>query len=420
MAEDIFACLDRILVQGPSADELRPIHEDSEAPGVAANDDQPLCADPPLHNDERRAAPDARAQRAASFLADDKMDHYEQDVDKIGVIAPGFSPIVPTTFGLSGALSKIAFNESTLMPRIGAHLRYPCIRAVSNFGDVMVDNFQELVSTKKIDMSTTIKSARVRAKKHARMCAKPRKVQGNGTCFNSSILFWIFSDTYNTVYKIRLFRTGQFGLPGTKPMMIRDILHLVRNAFIPMLSAILSVADIELLSLFPIMKNYKWQRIIAENQILNLPFIAERIQSDTHHPFPISYVKCDLCSPKLSIKFNTPASGSADASASSSASKMVRINIFLSGKINILGAHEVDVTRELCRYIIGILTDDVLIVRDVTGADDDVMEDSDPGAQYSDVDDVDTIVATRADDATTCDNGAATRADDAATSSLIK
>lgn len=391
MMDDIFSQIDRIVEHGPTDDEVHraiiavaatPSQHDSASSGEAA-------ASIASHGDaENSNIPisseclNARSvyQESASpqsFLSDVEMDHYEGDINEINVVSPLFQPIMPTTFGLSGTLSGVAFQENTLIQYIPGKLKFPCIRAVCNFGDIRTPEFEQLVSDGRIDMASTEKSARARSKKQKRAGSKPRKIQGNGTCFNSSILFWIYSELHRSVYKIRLFRTGQFGLPGTKPEMIRDIINVCHNTLIPTLRDIIharnigdqseatvsgqlqSPPDITLQSLTSIMKNYKWRRIVEDGCILDLQTISTQIEDDMkvmgRIPFLIGYVHYGYSDSKLSIKFKTPSLSRAD--------KTIRVNIFLSGKINILGAHDSATTKNICQYLISILSEPRVVIR---------------------------------------------------------
>lgn len=420
MADDIFSQIGRIVGRGPTDDEVHraiiavtapsiPLqHDDAasssgEAASIASHGDNGSIA---THGDNISTPSHggAGAQPPQSFLSDVEMGHYEGDINEINVVSPLFQTIMPTTFGLSGTLSGVAFQENTLIQYIPGKLKFPCIRAVCNFGDIRIPEFEQLVSDGRIDMASTEKSARARSKKQKRAGSKPRKIQGNGTCFNSSILFWIYSELHSSVYKIRLFRTGQFGLPGTKPEMIRDIINVCRNTLIPTLRDILHARnigsqstatapgqlqnppDITLQSLTSIMKNYKWRRIVEDGCILDLQAISTQIEADMkvtgRIPFPISYVNYGYSDAKLSIKFKTPSPSRAD--------KTIRVNIFLSGKINILGAHDSATTKNICKYLISILSEPRVVIRTAAAAPvEHSAVKTDVGPTSTDLDDLD-------------------------------
>lgn len=328
-----------------------------------------------------------------SFLSEEKLSEYEKDISLASIVGSdsdagsNFADIKATTFGLSGAFSNILFDESNLIKYVQARLRYPCILANCNFGEASTAEFKSMVASGQISTVSMEKSARARAKKRARACrvgGKPRKVQGNGTCFNSSILFWIYSEKYGVVYKIRLFRTGQFGLPGTKPHMTRDIYELCTKSFAPMIRDILqaaadagsgatSAAQLpmpELISLSSIMKNYKWCRYIDDGEMIDLRALYARMIADNvaqKTPYHVHYITHANGDAKLSVKFVTPMGDD---------QKHVRVNIFLSGKINILGAYESETTKKICQYIVGLLeSEQYITVKNDTAELDDVDAD---------------------------------------------
>lgn len=394
-SDDIFAQVSQITACGPSPDDVQHVteiaRENQQVANIATSSNGGAAA---ASANGAQFAVGATVPTDTSFLNDAEIEKYEHDINEITVRSPLFSTMVPTTFGLNGVLTGVSFNECNIIPFIIPHLRFPCIRAVCNFGDVKTPDFDRLVSEGRIDLSATVKAARARAKKSQRTGVTPRKTQGNGTCFNSSVLFWIYSESHKTVYKIRLFRTGGLGFPGTKPEMIRDMLRIIRDIFIPMLRDILidqnratSTAQsppeqppltITLQSLVSIMKNYKWIRLLEPGCMLDLHAIRNRIQSDAREvdkiPYALGYAYYGYSDSKLSAKFRTPTEKRPD--------KMVRINIFLSGKINILGAHNSTVTKNICQYLVTLLSDPSFIIQPV-------IDDEDPNGSF-------TIAATNA------------------------
>jgi len=311
------------------------------------------------------------------------MTRYEQDInDFIAAKSRDFDKLIPTTFGLNGGLTNVVFDESILIKHIGPFLTYPCVRAVCNDGTVSIADFDERVKTGQIDMSAAEKAERQHIKKQERLHNKTRKIHGDGKSFNSSILFWIHSAKFGIVYKIRLFRNGRFGLPGTRPDMIDDIINLRDHVLIPILARSLHVAynlpttpQIVANELVPIMKNYKWRRIMPENAIINLRAVISRVRNNTsNYPFPpfnVAYAQYGIDDSKLSIKFITPVSDKPN--------KSIRIKMFPSGKINILGAHCSEITKKICEYIITILDDTIIVANTCCGDNFSEIEDS-PGS----------------------------------------
>ena len=347
-----------------------------DARAIAAPQPQPAAAEAPA------AVSGATPPLARESISDrDEIARYEDDARELETDPEHFDRIKPTTFGLSGSLSGVSFNESELIKHIAPFLRYPCLRAVCNDGAVSVADFDDVIARYGIDLSTNKRNERSRAKKRERTRAKPRKVRGTGTSFDSSILFWIHSAEFGSIYKIRLFRNGHFGLPGTKPEMIRDIIRIRDTIFIPLIAQILQAAghlpappDVRSQGLVPIMKNYKWRRFMPPGTILNLELITERVRSRANEtramhdvPFRVHYARYIPGESTLSVSFATP--------TESRASKSIRVNIFQSGKINILGAHVSSITKKICEYLAQVINDEA-IVHPFDG-DSDNTEDSD-------------------------------------------
>src|SRR5690606_29799282 len=70
--------------------------------------------------------------------------------------------------------------------------------------------------------------------------------------------------------------------------------------------------------------------------------------------FDVKYTREDT---KLSIKFNTP--------VHKKAKKCTRVNIFMRGKVNILGASDVEKTYQICKFLNDLFVEhkDKLIVQ---------------------------------------------------------
>lgn len=106
--------------------------------------------------------------------------------------------------------------------------------------------------------------------------------------------------------------------------------------------------------------------------ILNLELIAERMRGRADRPiespFHIHYARYIPGESTLSVSFATP--------TESRAHKAIRVNVFQSGKINILGAHSSPITKKICEYLAQII-DDETIVHPFGGEDSDITEDSD-------------------------------------------
>lgn len=295
---------------------------------------------------------------------------YHSDASIINTSAHtdiGFDEIVPTTFGLNGFITGISFMESSLIKVVTSEmLQYPCIRAECNYGLVNSREFDGLVQAGEVSMRSYEKNERMRAKKKTQPGAKPRKVQGNGTCFNSSIMIWIHAREYGCVYKIRVFRTGRIGLPGTKPDMIYDVIDKIEKVLIPTIHKMICAEsgasqcareDMMLVSLEPIMKDYKWLYILRNRQILDLHTLDEIFgqyaREGSQNPRVCFHQHRDS-TPKLALRVASAVSG-----------ETMRVSIFRSGKINILGAKcDMDFTKKVCDFIANIISTHPEIVVD--------------------------------------------------------
>jgi hypothetical protein len=159
-----------------------------------------------------------------------------------------------------------------------------------------------------------------------------------------------------TYFRIKVFRTGKLQIPGvTQPHIgaIYQCIEVVRDQLFDALKRMRdadpeSVAAPEPLSIAgitPVMKNYKFSVIHRDNQLLRLDHLKKILESGTPECYPrIVHVKYSAQEPsKLSVEFLTPIPGKPD--------KQTRINIFISGKINILGAFEVEATQKICEFL---------------------------------------------------------------------
>lgn len=180
---------------------------------------------------------------------------------------------------------------------------------------------------------------------------RTRKIQGDGTCFNSAIEPVIkIDDISDKFYFIKCFpTTGETQIPG----VIRDDFsdgHQVLVTFIEYLNSLQigiqnednTFKQIYIVSEGPKMLNYKF-RLTRENDriLINLIKIAEylllleqdKLTNDwvtVEMPFVIKEIKSPVDDIKVSFRFQT------------SIKRAPRINIFQSGKINILGSESIE------------------------------------------------------------------------------
>lgn len=181
---------------------------------------------------------------------------------------------------------------------------------------------------------------------------RTRKIQGDGTCFNSAIepVIKIDGSPEHKYYYIKCFpTTGETQIPG----VIKDDFsdgHQVLTTFIEYLNSLQvgikndddTVKQIYIDHEGPKMLNYKFKLNRENNRILiNLISIADYLilleqkqeLSDwiaVELPFEIKEIKSPVDDIKVSFRFQT------------SIKRAPRINIFQEGKINILGAESIE------------------------------------------------------------------------------
>jgi TATA-box binding protein (TBP) (component of TFIID and TFIIIB) len=270
-----------------------------------------------------------------------------------------FTQPIPTTFTMEGFLSNVKFDEEQFI-----HLIEPNENVVvlnCNFGKKIHHSYTEPVVVKK----------NKRGRKKKEKVQGKRKIQGSGKCFNSQITFIVRADTDTSgkpiirtegmdphddlVYKFKVFRNGRLQLPGAKPILINDIIGKVTHV-IDMLNKGLYPNEkdpsklISIININPVMKNYKFAIKLGENHIIDLMLLKHKLMKHRvaekpdapKHPLIID-VNYTRESTKNAITFATP--------LNNKPKKVTKLNIFMSGKVNILGAYHSDTARELCDYI---------------------------------------------------------------------
>ncbi|AIB52003.1 hypothetical protein E24_00309 [Faustovirus] len=210
------------------------------------------------------------------------------------------------------------------------------------------------------------------------------------------------------VYKVKVFRNGQIQIPGVKPNNINDVLKCM-DKLVALLNEILVVNNTDpskrvyLIHLNPDMKNYKFQCVLNPESLIDLPMLynlfkqiwekqiaantaigeankaiaaieavaetetkdeakgetivettqnlitaqAMLAQSLSEFPFIITDVKYTREDSKVSVCFSAP--------TPFNPGKTTRINFFMEGKINILGAHDEDITKKLVGVLYEII-----------------------------------------------------------------
>lgn len=305
----------------------------------------------------RRLPEQTQFNPAHNFLDPDVREQFKNE--SVFCETDIFTNPTLTTATIEGFISNVQFHERELIKELCPDNRvviYHC-----NYGRIRYPGYTE---------PTKIRTTN-RGRKKKQKQEKPRKKQGDGTDFNSQITFVTRKPaddapcdeiiTTNTeVHKFKVFRPGNLQLPGVHQHTIDRVidcaeyiveilnmhLHLDEPQDSPKLS--------KLIHINPVMKNYKFVVKMPPTHIIDMMSLATILRNDraeqrrsetsqlNDYPriFAIKYTRQDT---KLSVKFNTPIFGKPG--------KCTRVNLFMLGKVNILGAFEAEVTEQICEYI---------------------------------------------------------------------
>ncbi len=283
-----------------------------------------------------------------------------------------FTKPISTTITLAGAFTDVSFHEETHTHLIALNPRV--FRAKSNYGDYWYPSYERPVIVEKCN----------RGRKKAAKPKKARKIQGSGTEFNSQITMFVDRNDGGKPFKFKVFRTGTMQLPGasqTNLDEVADCAKVLANALADTFNNIAESSSassscsgdsgyssdpeqgnhhtvphtVEVNYIKSVMKNYKFCIVKQQTEIIYLRALRDmmllvmtgRVAGIPSHPdiFNIKFSRQDT---KFSIKFNTP--------LLNVAKKRTRVNIFMSGKVNILGSHNLDMTRKICELLSWMLT----------------------------------------------------------------
>lgn len=270
-----------------------------------------------------------------------------------------FTQPISTTNTMEGYLSNVTFHEKDLIEELIPDedlILYRC-----NYGKIKYDGYTEPVKVRRTN----------RGRKKKEKKKKFRKKQGAGTDFNSQITFVVRSSTTPVIngiipsdakiYKFKVFRTGKLQLPGVQQHLIDDAIACTKK-IATMLNFHLHPGEENderktiIANINPVMKNYKFAIKMRPDEIIDLGILRQILSCEKSaqvtedelsnerpdHP-PIFMCKYTRQDTKLAIKFSTP--------IYKKPKKKTRINIFMRGKINILGAFNARVTRQICTYL---------------------------------------------------------------------
>ena len=268
-----------------------------------------------------------------------------------------FTEPIGTTNTMSGYIANINFLEESLIKRIIPSpelIRFKC-----NFGDVAYAGYTPQPKQPKSN----------RGRKKKPKTKKERKHQGSGDEMNSQITITavslntpiahvngkaVFDHSTIRVYKFKVFRTGVLQLPGIKVDELEDMIvcaHRIVAAFRALLQPdeVDPIKMSQLVNLNFVMKNYKFLVKLPPDHKLDLQTLKGIIESrggEWSGKRTVSFNKEKI---KLMAKYRTPTRKNSE--------KWTLLNVFTSGKINVLGASDVGITAEICRDFESIIHD---------------------------------------------------------------
>jgi hypothetical protein len=284
------------------------------------------------------------------------LNPHLRDVFKTEIIFPEthlFTTPISTTNTMEGYLSNVQFHEEELIEDVFADeniVDYKC-----NYGRVTYPGYTEYIQPRKTN----------RGRKKKTKVKKNRKKQGTGEDFNSQITVIGRSPSVKAVngivpygakvYKFKVFRTGNIQLPGVQQGNIDDVICCAQQVSAAMNFYLHPgeadpTKSTQLIHVSPVMKNYKFLIKLPTSHIIDMEALRRVIAAERLNPSPdsparphiflLKYTRQDT---KLSIKFSTP--------LPRKPKKRTRINIFMRGKVNILGAFDSALTTQICEFL---------------------------------------------------------------------
>jgi hypothetical protein len=251
-----------------------------------------------------------------------------------------FTSPISTTNTLGGFITNVKFLEEELIKLVETDtniVRYKC-----NYGEIVYEDYVEIVSVKKSK----------KGRKKNPIKKKNRKKQGNGNSFNSQLTFVVRNmerpGGENILYKFKIFRTGMLQLPGVNQEYIDDVIKCAKFILQTLNKHLHNSEPVsQLLHINPVMKNYKFVIKIPKDHIIDLMYLRDilnKYQNNTEECYPkIFVVKYTRQDTKLAVKFNTP--------IFKKPNKKTRINIFMRGKVNILGGFDSYISEQICNFL---------------------------------------------------------------------
>lgn len=268
------------------------------------------------------------------------------------------------TITINGAFDGVLFHEETLSPLLCTNSDVVIIK--SNYTDQTDPSYQPYQPPKR--------SNRGRKKKPKKPSVRPK--QGTGNEFNSQISFYVRSRVilYDSgvekgrpkLYKFKIFRTGKIQLPGARNTILEDVIESLRHVQ-NVLECALKTSIIPR-RLSTDLKNYRFDiRMRARNGRINLANLKMNLQlrnNDNPPHFSLT-LNHDNQQTKLAVIFATP--------IFKDPNRATRVNIYASGKVNVLGAYNVNDVGTICTWLHFVIKSDEKNIIVVPGIRNDYM-----------------------------------------------
>ncbi|MCK4967696.1 MAG: hypothetical protein KAS12_01460 [Candidatus Aenigmarchaeota archaeon] len=282
------------------------------------------------------------------------------------------SPYVIFTTTVNGKFSGIHFQESELITQIaaqGLHNNDYVLKAECNFGKILAPSYEEPVKKKKSN----------RGRKKKIIIKKPRRIQGNGTCFNSQITFLV-ETLAGRRFNIKVFRPGEFEIHGIPQGIIEEgheaietlstylqklfgegvvveaFNIIMTNVKFLILPSTIKTSEETIEELYPVLQNHHINKYIIKLKLLyDILSILKAAQNENENElFGISRISYSLEKTRLSLRFRTP--------LIENPKKLTLVTIYMSGKVNVLGGKGNDNIAMIHKYIKDVVANNPQII----------------------------------------------------------
>lgn len=287
-----------------------------------------------------------------------------------------FTKLRNTCTTTSGSVENVLFNEAEFINRVEPDADFVVIKC--NFGTKQYAGYREDVPVK------TTKRGRKKKEKPV----KNRKCQGDGKSFNSQISFYVRTRKVNVepgaevplgtpVYKFKIFRNGKISLPGANKRTFDDIAQCAR-LLAERLDKLLYADEpdpakhVRLVNIGIVMENFKYRFKMSPNCVVSLSGLESifgYLRANPSSEFlPIADMGINARGSLFYVYFAAP--------QPHKPSKQIRLNIYLSGKINILGGLHDETTKKIyeCTRWVFRQPDAIVDKNQRIGRDDNIAE----------------------------------------------